>query len=213
MLGIPRRARPCDGAGAQPGRPLAAGMPVDPVESVARPTTSIYDLQLKSFTMTPPLTRRKFLASASAFAATALVACGGGGGGVSTGLGGSDLPLSLEPDPNRRLTRVQREDFERVVGAYFRMSGEAEGDVVNVSLAAVVDARTAKSDATAAEFREPFLIRLRGPEGRLARDGTYALNHPAIGDLDVFVVYGGTVEEIDANGERTPRSTYLTYFS
>lgn len=164
--------------------------------------------------MTPSLTRRGFLVSASAFAATALAACGGGGI-ASTVAGGSELPLALETDPERRLARVERRHFEPLVGSAFRMAddGAGEGGAANVVLTELVDLGATNPGAREMGLREPFSLKLRGPEGRLAADGPYVLAHPEIGEVRVFVRFGGAVDEIAGNGERTVQNAYRIHFS
>ncbi len=166
--------------------------------------------------MTHPLTRRGFLVSASALAATALAACGGGGvtSLVPTG-GGADLPLPLETDPNRRLARVERRHFEALVGASLRLTDDRLGGdgSVNVELVQLLDRGATNPDAAAMGLREPFSLKLRGPEGRLPADGPYVLAHPDIGEVHVFVRFGGTVEEDDGAGQRTARNAYRIHFS
>ena len=164
--------------------------------------------------MTTPLTRRGFLVSASAFAATALAACGGGGVTSMVGGGGGELPLALETDPERRLARVERTHFEPLVGASFRMAddGQVPGGATTVVLARVDDRRLTNPDAEAMGFREPFALALRGPEGVLGHEGPYVLHHPQIGDIPVFVSYGGAVEETDATGQRTAQNAYRIIF-
>lgn len=166
--------------------------------------------------MTSPLTRRGFLASASAFAATALAACGGGGvTSLVGGGGGGELPLALETDPNRRLTRVERRHFEPLVGASFRLADERTGGdgAVTVELTDLLDLAATNPDARRMGLREPFSLKLRGPEGRLAADGPYVLGHPELGDVHVFVRFGGAVDEADGEGRRTLRNAYRIHFS
>lgn len=160
------------------------------------------------------LTRRGFLASASAFAATALAACGGGGA-APWSAGGADVPLALETDPDRRLARVERRHFEPLVGSSFRMAADGSGpvDVTQVVLTELVDLRATNPEAKAMGFREPFALALRGPAELLGREGTCVLDHPEIGPVSVFVCFGGTVDEADGEGRRTVRHAYRICFS
>ena len=81
------------------------------------------------------------------------------------------------------LPSVTAADFDSLVGATFDVRPDSfEADALRMVLTAV------RRFPGQAGFREPFTLELLGPTSPVAAQGTYRVRHPALGDLDLFMV-------------------------
>jgi hypothetical protein len=79
------------------------------------------------------------------------------------------------------LDRVSKEDFEPLVGQKVKVyQGDSSADV---EVKEVVAMRSPSPRAT-----EPFRIVLRSGDGWVATQGTFRVEHPTLGDLELFAV-------------------------
>ena len=82
------------------------------------------------------------------------------------------------------LDRVCKEDFESLVGQKVKVYKDESGS--NLEVKEVVATHSPSPRAT-----EPFRIVLRSRDGWVATQGTFRIEHPALGALELFAVPTG----------------------
>ncbi len=89
------------------------------------------------------------------------------------------------PDP------LSAADFVSALGAPFPLAGvepELALELIEVTAAPPRDSADAARRAAAGIRIEPFILVFRGPRDRTLAQGTRALVHPALGELEIFLV-------------------------
>jgi hypothetical protein len=84
------------------------------------------------------------------------------------------------------LDRVSKEDFEPLVGKkvkVYRDQSSSDPEGIELEVKEVAAMRSPSPRAT-----EPFRIVLRSRDGWVATQGTFRIEHPALGDLELFAV-------------------------
>jgi hypothetical protein len=79
------------------------------------------------------------------------------------------------------LDRISKEDFEPLVGQKVKVYRDESGSDLEVK--EVVATRSPSPRAT-----EPFRIVLRSRDGWVATQGMFRIEHPVLGELELFVV-------------------------
>jgi len=92
------------------------------------------------------------------------------------------------------LDRLTATDFDPLVGTPFTVTAQSE--VVALDLLTVTPLRAPPARAGAAVRRGPFSLVFRARTAKYLPQGTFALSHERLGQLDVFMVPVGR----DADG-------------
>jgi hypothetical protein len=79
------------------------------------------------------------------------------------------------------LDRISKEDFEPLVGQKVKVYRDESGSELEVK--EVVATRSPSPRAT-----EPFRIVLRSRDGWIATQGIFRIEHPVLGELELFAV-------------------------
>ena len=82
------------------------------------------------------------------------------------------------------LEKLTKEDFSRHAGATFRLE-TSPGATVDVTL---VETKDLSLGNEAASRRSPFSLLFRGPRSPVLPQHIYALDHPELGRLEIFLV-------------------------
>ena len=117
------------------------------------------------------ITRRKFLATASTAAGAMIVLSGGTSASAESGL--------------LRLGKLEWADFQKYLNTDFHF-GES-GSTVALKLIGMEDTRP-KRRRTA--DKECFVLDFAGPSNTQLEQGTYAVNHSALGMFALFIAPG-----------------------
>lgn len=133
------------------------------------------------------ITRRNFLAAAP-LAAGAILQFSGLAAGQSSRKGLFAIPDGPGSDA---LARLNWDSFYQYVHTDFTF-GQG-GNAVRMTLTGMADTKpegfTAKSRG-----QECFVMKFQGPSNQPLKQGTYKVNHFALGDFDLFITDGGRVK-------------------
>ncbi|WP_022948207.1 DUF6916 family protein [Methylohalobius crimeensis] len=115
----------------------------------------------------------------------------------------AEPPVAVSPEDEGKplLGRLTKDDFEKHLNQSFRIT--LEDEAVDFTLVEVTELPRKVSNAEVAKAlglaeRAPFTMIFRGPREAESGQGTFAVEHPEMGHMSLFMVpVQGTDEHID----------------